>query len=48
MWKQGFPNQTNEWDTYFNWQAEASKSLQNSKISSLKLHCKKANEKLKI
>ena len=37
-----------EWDVYFNWHSEASKSLQNSKIASLKDSLQKANEKLKI
>lgn len=36
-----------EQDTYFNRYAEASKSLQNSKIASLKTVLQKANEKLK-
>ena len=42
-----FPNQYTEWDTYFNWHAEASKRPQDSKIASLKDSLQKANEKLK-
>ena len=35
------------WDTYFNWHAESSKSLQYSKVASLKDSLQKANKKLK-
>lgn len=40
-WKQGFPNQHTEWNIYFNWHAEASKSLQDSQIAIWKIHCKR-------
>ena len=36
-----------EWDVYFNWHAEAYKSLQDSKIASLKDALQKTNIKLK-
>lgn len=36
-----------EWDTYFNWYTAVSKSLQDSKIASLKYLLHEANEKLK-
>lgn len=44
-WKQGLPNKT-EWETYFNWHAKTSKSLQDSKITSLKDSLQKANKEL--
>ena len=34
-----------EWDTYFNWDADAAKRFQNSKIASLKDSLQKGNEK---
>jgi len=42
----GVPKQT-EWDTYYNWHAEASRRLQNSETASLRDSLQKGNEKPK-
>ena len=46
-WEQGIPNLTDRMDAYFNWYAEAYRSLQDSKTASLKDSLQKANEKWK-
>lgn len=47
-WKQGFPDQQTEWNTYFNWYTEAPQRLQDSRIALLKDSLQKANKKVKI
>lgn len=47
-WKQGFPDQQTEWNTYFNWYTEAPQRLQDSRIALLKDSLQKANKKKKI
>lgn len=41
----GSPIKQTEWDTYFNWHAEAHQKFQSSKAASLKDSLKKADEK---